>query len=299
MKHQYIVLQAYGNLHYVHETLYLILSYIRLDADWKQKNIRFVIYTDMPEAFRLLKDHSDIFLFEYVEQKQITEWQGTPPFVHRVKIKILQDFFQKYEGNLLYLDTDTYFLQSPEKLFQQIQKGFYLMHLKEGIVSDGYNTLAKKIHRLLEKQVFVIGQKNIKIPTDTPMYNAGVLGIASGKKDVLQEVLAWTDRLYACYQKHIMEQLAFSYVLSQGNLLESQEIVFHYWDFKEFRGILQQFFDFYAHHSLEELAEKSYQIIPKELSKDKEMYYQLSFWGKLRRKIKGSKWVIPQPTFQQ
>jgi hypothetical protein len=96
-----------------------------------------------------------------------------------------------------------------------------------------------------------------------------------------------------------MEQLAFSYMLSQGNLLESQEIVFHYWNFKEFREILQQFFDFYAHHSLEELAEKSYQIIPKELSKDKEMYYQLSFWGKLRRKIKGSKWVIPQPTFQQ
>jgi hypothetical protein len=42
--------------------------------------------------------------------EKLQDWRGSIDFVHRVKIKILQDAAQKYEGKFIYLDTDTYFL---------------------------------------------------------------------------------------------------------------------------------------------------------------------------------------------
>lgn len=258
----FIVLQAYGKDDFVLEALYLILSYLRLFKERASPVHSFLLYTDRPEAFSLLREYPHLFKIEPLQAKQIQEWKGKPPFVHRVKIKIMQDFFQKYSANLLYLDTDTYFVKSPEPLLEQLQGGAYLMHCREGLLSEDYNPLARKLRRFLERETFEVKGEKIRISPHLAVYNAGLVGIPYAHRHILEEVLFWTDTWYSRYPKHVMEQLAFSYVLGRGKLLESQAYIRHYWYLKEFRGVLREFFNRHAGMPLSELAEAAKTLLP-------------------------------------
>lgn len=299
MKPIYIVLQAYGHQDYSNEALYLILSYIRTHQNWQNNSLQFVIYTDIEEELKVLENYKDIFHIEKVTQNNIQDWQGKPPFVHRAKIKIIQDFFSKYEGHLLYMDTDTYFLKDATYIFEEVRAGERFMHIAEGQISTKKNPIFRKTYNFLQKESFEFEGNNLKIPLETSMWNAGVLGIPQAQKNLANRVLELSDKMYQKYEKHIIEQLAFSYLMNlESSAHPSDKYIYHYWRFKEFREILKDFFNFHKDLSLEELAEKSTQIIPSELNGDKEKYYELSFFGKTLRKIKGGKWKIPKVVFE-
>jgi len=76
------------------------------------------------------------------------------------------------------------------------------------------------------------------------MWNAGVLGLPAQAVQRLDTVLALTDQLYRLYPKHVMEQLAFSQVLSQvGKLSAADACIHHYWrDKDEWNSRLADFF---------------------------------------------------------
>ena len=254
-----VLYQAYGHQDILNECLFSIMSFLRQVAEDEQgpsagsrPACKILIYTDQPEFFRPWLSSSPIPVnYEQLTARQIQEYRGAIDFVHRVKVKVIEHFFAHHQGHLFYVDSDTVFTSPPWALFQAVAEGQFVMHINEGRISDKINPIFKKMYRFLRRNAFVLGPMGPQnsgnktfIPVDTAMWNAGVLGIPEGQKDLVQEVLSLTDQMYSIYAKHVMEQFAFSYILfRRGEILSADKQIHHYWDFKEFRVEIAEFLD--------------------------------------------------------
>jgi hypothetical protein len=233
----YIVYHAYNSRDIHNEIIYSIASYYE---QLNKSDVSVVVYTDNKDYIsRYLPEN---VIIEELSDRKIKQWLGSLDFVHRVKIEVLIDFCSKYSGNILYLDSDTIFTKSADDLFSAIHNDIFIMHTSEGKLSITRNKLFDKIVRFLKSKSFEIEGKSISISLNQEIWNAGVIGFNSKNAFLLNEVLSLTDNLYQQYQKHIMEQIAFSCVLpSRGLIASAENHIFHYWNFKEFRSLLNEF----------------------------------------------------------
>jgi hypothetical protein len=231
-----------------------------------------------------------------VSAEQIKDWKGKIDFVHRLKIKVMQDFFERYQGDVIYLDSDTCFTQNIESLWQSIATGHLLMHTREGKVSSRINPVFKKLARFLSLNTISLkdGSK-LKIPPATDMWNAGALGLTPAHKPLLDKVLLLTDSMYPVYPKHIVEQFAFSYYFQQeATVLPAEDCIYHYWNFKEFRGVLSDFFERYKGMGMDTMLQNMHRIEPIQLSKAKVEFKSLSKTARFFRKLKVKNgWRMP------
>lgn len=302
----YVVFQAYGNTAIFQEAIYAIISLYRFGND---NNYQIIIYTDNKAIFQQYLFQIPI-IYEPITSKQIKEWRGEKDFVHRFKIKMLQDFFSKYTGNLLYVDTDIVFREPLTEIFAQISQGQRFMHLAEGQIDKQKGSLAKKIARFLTKNEFVNQPENefktlqanqssqnlqnsLKISPATVMWNAGVIGMNSSQKNLVDTVLWLSDAMYGSYKKHVMEQLAFSYCLQTNNNVKPTDYaIYHYWFFKEFRIVLEKFFDEHQGKSVSQLSPLIDEINPEILVIPKKNYEAMPKWRKWLWKLRGKTWKI-------
>lgn len=244
----FVVYQAYGLQEILRQTLYSALSLLyelrSIHALDKEK-IKIVIYTDNKDFFLSFFGQQPQIIYELLNPEKIKKWRGEIDFVHRVKIETLRDLRSKNRGNLFYLDGDTYFTKSPVEIFSVIEASetLSIMHELEGQISKDYNLVAKKVRKFLESPEYPEKEIGYRIPSQTQMWNAGVLGIAEKNLEWLDEVLNLTDKMHARYQKHVIEQLAFSYILqTKGQVFPAPEIG-HYWRNKDaFNVFIQSFF---------------------------------------------------------
>ena len=267
-----LVYQAYGHADILHEAVLSVASALKLQSI--EHDFIVVIYTDAPDYFKQFLPSSVQYII--VPPKKWEEWKGNQQFVHRAKIMMLLDAVERFEGDFLYCDTDTYFLSSPSSLFYSIEKGDLVMHVDEGSLHNSKN----KVFQKLEK--FLIAHARFAIPVDMHMWNAGVLGFKSSDSSLLREVLKLSDELYQAYPKHVMEQLAFSFHFGLRNRVACGNQVFHYWDFKEYRSVLRSFFEKHKGESYEVWVRDVDRILPMELIKKKQAYFKRSY---LLRKI--------------
>ena len=282
----YLIYQAYGSLAILDEALFSILSYLRQPAA-----ATVLVYTDNAAYFQRIL--SDVPAVEYVpiEAAQWQAWRGEIDFVHRVKIEVLRHAAAHYPGQLLYVDTDTIFQQSPGAIFTAIAQGEHFMHLAEGRLSDG-NPLNRKLNRALRP---LAGQwpPGLAIGPATRMYNAGVLGLRSTDAALLGEVLALTEQLYRHYPKHVMQQLAFSVVLArQGTVHEATPWVYHYWNLKEIRPVLHTLFAAPA-RSLAQWQARASQLDIPALAEGKASFRRLPGWRRAVQRWLGRDWQLP------
>ena len=291
----YILYQAYGNKDILNEAIFSILSFERLAT---KPEVTFVIYTDDEVYF---KDKVPANTqFELLTKAQLIIWRGPTDFVHRVKIEIIKDFFTKYTGNLLYIDTDTTFLADPAPIFTGISAGKVYMHICEGKIDSGDNLVFKKLSKFLKGKSFTLKSKGIlKIREDIPMWNAGLLGFDKRSVVLLDEVLDVTDTLHSAYQRHVMEQLAFSFVLqTKRDLLPADQWIFHYWNFKEIRPVLNDFLSSHRNITFDKLAHTASKLDIRELFKPKGAFESLPSWKQKVRKIFRLKtWELPDYKF--
>jgi len=239
MNQNYTVYHSYGNVDILNETIYSVASL------YMQKNnfpVNVVIYTDSADYFK--KYLPKEVIYEEIDRNQIKIWRGEIDFVFRVKIEVLIDFCKKYQGNVLYLDSDTIFTGQIDIIFNAIQNGILLMHTNEGRLSLTKNKMFPKHIKHICNYPFQTKSGQITILPHQEMWNAGVLGFQTANKQILDSVLDLTDTMYYKFPKHTVEQLAFSYFFTSYELLAAAEKqIFHYWNFKEFRQLLKHFFD--------------------------------------------------------
>lgn len=287
-----IVYQAYGHKDVLNELVYSIYTLIR-QYEGQQPPCKIIIYTDSIEYLKkFLPDYID---YKEINRPLIDKWSGPKKFVHRVKVEMLKDVLQhNHCTSLLYADTDTTFLSKPDRLFAQIDAGNFVMHRKEGMIDSGSNIIFKKLKRILNDQNL---QNKTTLPPKTDMYNAGVLGIPFSMKHVVDEVLKQTDILYDHASNHCMEQLSFSHKLNQHskeNIIEAESDIFHYWNFKEYRAVLDNFFTYYSTKPYQLILTKIDIINPQVLIMPKMHYESLSFFPKTIQKLKKNRWTMPR-----
>ena len=296
----YLIYQSYGSKDILNECIYSILSLLKFGKE--KINFKIVIYTDQPEYFSILP--SDIVSFIQLDTKTIEEYKGPQHFIFRVKIKILQDCFTRFNGNILYMDSDIYFRKPVEELFQKISPDSFLMCNNEGRLKDGNNNTFRGFVRFIKNNKDFLTKRNILVTPESHMWNAGVLGIPTNKPDILEDVLSMTDDIYKIFDSHVVEQMMFSYCLNKnGALQESTDFVFHYWNFKEFRKVLAEFFLYHKQNSssIEDIISDIECIRPDILIKPKMEYERLPFFKKslLRVKKLENRWKMPKYTIGQ
>jgi hypothetical protein len=241
-----LIYLAYGSPDLHAEALYSLLSYYRV----ARSAVQVLIYTDAAEAFKqVLGERPDVY-YPAVTPDEWQHWRGSSNKVYLLKIGVLTHAAQQYPGNLLFVDTDTIWQVDPAPLFAQIEHGQFVMHVSEGKLATG-NKLSRKIYRRLKGQVFLVAQRELSIDNTTILYNSGVLGLSSTLASQLTEIVLLADQLYAAYNKHMMEQLAFSmWFGGPGKIAEAAPYVLHYWNLKAVRPLLTRVFQQYARHSL-------------------------------------------------
>lgn len=293
MQENTLIYQAYGSKGILQEAVLSVYSLLRQQEPLP----RIVIYTDQADYLRRLLPAE--IEYRTLTEEKLQRWRGHFNFVHRVKVCLLLDACQHYKGNVLYLDTDTLIEQPLTQLFKKIADGKLLMHTHEGQISSNGSKLNRKVYRYLKKITLEVNGKPFSFPKKPGMYNAGMLGFRSTQSAYLENVLSLTDQLYAGYQKHVMEQLAFSLVFCQaGETLETAEdTVFHYWDLKEGRILLNHFFAHYQDLPLEERIKKIDQLKFPVLMAEKLAYKAKPSVYRNWLKLRGKEWKLPHPEF--
>ncbi|TPG72372.1 hypothetical protein [Hymenobacter nivis] len=288
----FLLYQAYGNPDILNEALFSILSYLRQPV-----GAQVVVYTDNPAHFqRILGDEKAV---EYVPiaPTQWQAWRGEIDFVHRVKIEVLQHAAARYAGNLLYVDTDTVFLQPLAEVFGALGRGERFMHVGEGRLRDG-NSLNRKINHALQQDAGRTALAGGPISPDTQMYNAGALGLRSTDAPLLAQVLTLTEQLHRLYPKHVMEQLAFSVVLARAGVVHAAAPwVYHYWDLKEIRPALAELFAPAGPRPLAAWQARAGAIHVPALAEGKARFRQNPGWRRAVLRWLGRDWRMPAVDF--
>ncbi|OGX86633.1 hypothetical protein BEN47_12510 [Hymenobacter lapidarius] len=284
-----LIYLAYGSKELHAEALYSLLSYYKV----AHKAAQVLIYTDSPAAFRQVLGARNGVVYPAVSFAQWQNWRGSSNKVYLLKIGVLGHAAQHYPGNLLFVDTDTIWQADPEPLFRQVQQGKYVMHVSEDRLAAG-NLLSRKVYRHLKGHVFPVGTQRYFVDERTILYNSGVIGMTFVAAERLPEVVDLADQLYATYNKHIMEQLAFSLWFGADRaVVEAAPYVVHYWNLKAARPLLARVFRQHAGQSLEEFYDRVTDLNIKELHETEMRYRSLPSWRRTLLKIVGRGWQMP------
>ena len=136
---QYILYLAHSKEGYINECRFSLLKYLSVYNLKPPADTAVVIYTDKPALFENFIPFFKAFYLEPVTPETVKGWQEGTGYVHRAKPKMIQDFFTKYKGNLIFFDTDTYITAPIEPLWQGIENGDIFLHQSEGIIDHTQN----------------------------------------------------------------------------------------------------------------------------------------------------------------
>jgi hypothetical protein len=284
----YLVYIAFGSDDFRNEALCSVLSYLLVRKPDEDTTV--LIYTDNANHFQQLAEATAPIIYEEVEPTQWQQWRGEIDFVHRIKVEVLLHAVQKYGGNTLFLDSDTFFLQSPTPIFDALAAGQHFMHKYESTLSTS-SGLHRTLYDILRQQP----------PTDwtshlatTKMYNAGAIGLGATDIPLLERVLALTDSLYRIHSSHVMEQLSFSMCLAQTGLVqEVAPYVLHYWHMKDTRPVLAAFFAQHAGQPTPNILTALAQLPVVEAASQKDRWEEKKRWQRALLRAIGLGWKWP------
>jgi hypothetical protein len=284
---RYLVYQAFGTQDTLHELVFSIYSVLEVCNG--VPDFQIVVYTD---NLAWLKTRLPDWVLRYpMPASLLQQWAGPEHFTGRVRIKMLTDFLEHHNGSVLYTDNDTRFLKNPEILFEKIEQGIALMYSCEGKISQ------RNTFNLYKLDNFLKANPDLGISNLSSLYNDGIIGIQTKQLQIINSILTLTDRLYKLLPAPLVEPLAFSWMLGRHfELGTAEQVVYHYSNFKEFRGVLNHFFTFYADRHWAELVDKIYQIEPMQLQKPKLEFENLPLLKKTWRMFNKQPWKMPNYT---
>lgn len=204
----------------------------------KRSEVRTIIYTDNPQAFAPYLADLQVE-YQLLTPAKIQLLKGEHNYLHRLKAVIIEEFFANHPSDdLLFVDSDTFFISDPHQLLQSFSVGKSYMHLLEYSFEDcvkryaSYNKeeLPLSFIRLIESRTFEVQNKEERFNRQQYIWNSGVLGLTKETSALMQDVLYLIDEFYSNTSWIISEQLAFSLILqTKTELLPSDKYVFHYW----------------------------------------------------------------------
>lgn len=177
------------------------------------------VFTDNPGYFDIPGIRTVV-----IDKTNLEEWYGDKEFIHRSKIKVLQEVMSQTNKPVIMLDGDTLVIEDPSHVFGLINEKHSLMHKLEGPIKNQDNKMGRSLQSLAKSG------RIEELSLETNMYNSGVVGIDPSNFQLEKEVLSLTDKLYAASPLHIMEQLAQSIILSTNHtVIDTGEYIYHWW----------------------------------------------------------------------
>lgn len=256
-----LVLLSYGNETENRRAVFCLLSFL----SWTNKisnGISIVIYTDNISFF---KKHFENIKINYVSLtiEMLKEMSGRSGFLHRSKVEVILQTFQKYPDNdVLFLDTDTFFYAKPTPLILQYKEGKSFMHKREYTIAQslsifdsyGQQQYPAAFIKYISSQTFLVNNKPEVFDTSDYSWNSGVLGLSKGFGAYMSDVLKLTDLFYENSEWFISEQLAFSFILQRHTSISSTDsLIYHYWPKYEKEFVDQFLFDLLEKNSIDQL----------------------------------------------
>jgi hypothetical protein len=142
----------------------------------------------------------------------------------------VQKVLAQYAAPVAFVDTDTFFTQSPARLFDRVGPQESLMHDFEYAIGDSslWSGFVAQVGTGIEME-------GVPISPRSPMYNSGVIGVHPANAGLLETTLAVMDRLHAMAPIFNVEQFALGVVLGgKSKLATCPEVLAHYWGFPRY-----------------------------------------------------------------
>jgi hypothetical protein len=168
--------------------------------------------------------------------------RGPQQYIHRVKPAVVEKVFQDYPGdNLLFCDSDTFFIAKADPLLRSIRPGVSAMHLREFTFEEAVSTYAafspphqdkfpRKLIELLESRTFTVDSQEHQFKKTQHIWNSGVLGLSHEVGRLMPDINTINDAFFKGSGWFTSEQIAFSMVLPlKSTLIASDQYIFHYW----------------------------------------------------------------------
>lgn len=171
-----------------------------------------------------------------LNEQTMAQWQGVNGYHHRRKACAIAQGL-KYADKTLFVDTDTLFLASPLRVFEQIMPERYVMDRFEydwSYVCERPDYV--KLGRCLQAH-------GISSSNSFKLYNSGLCGVTIGDAPLLEESIRLIDEWTKdSFDIHTIEQIALSFVMRDKPVREAKQFIYHYFAEKRFFHAMQRHF---------------------------------------------------------
>lgn len=211
---------AYGPRRLTATTVFSALTWMHV-ARTLSEPWRMVVYTDAPDLFRRHGVRCELLSIDDIDGAANPTGYG-----YRRKLLTIHSCAERYGGDILFLDGDTYLLGSPQPLVDALSAGRAVLHTVEETLAPG-----DELHRLLhEHDLRSPALRAVRERPPQRLWNSGVVGVPAAALDDIPAVIAACDELYPLCPRHTIEQVAWSIVLEQATeLVPAEDVVMHYW----------------------------------------------------------------------
>lgn len=237
-----IVLLCYGKEIEYKRAIVSILSLLAWNKA-SSSDFRIICFTDNPAYVNKYLGQVKVE-YMYLSPSRMQYMLGGTTYIHRRKICILQDVYLRYpEDDIVFLDSDTFFISDSSTFLSSLKSGYALMHEREYKIEEAPEIyrryMSKKMEnaeqyplafiRQIESSTFRVGDEQLSFNAGQFVWNSGVLGLKNEVLPFLSSVLALSDEFYKESGWFISEQLAFGLLLQEkAKIRESSVFINHY-----------------------------------------------------------------------
>ncbi|QMU27565.1 hypothetical protein [Adhaeribacter radiodurans] len=230
-----LAIQSFGKESEYKRAILTILSfYAHISSSLPSTQV--ILFTDKPDYFKLYLQGVPLTYILLTPDK-IRVMRGTINFLHRIKIALIEEAFQLSDGNLIYADSDTFFIADPTPLLESLSPDKSFMHVREYEFealrnqSLPFGQAPHAFIQLIESKKFLLADgSGISIAPKLHSWNAGVMFLHATHARFIPDVYSLTDQFYPFTHSHASEQYAFSVILQENARLEPcNSVIYHYW----------------------------------------------------------------------
>lgn len=162
----------------------------------------------------------DLIVFE---DAQFREWTENGTYTHAAKLNALLLALRTLGGQVALTDTDTVFLDHPERVFDRIAPGRSVMHVHEKPIGESSVWRPLLDSAPAEVEGFAIGASSV-------MNNSGIIGLDSANISLIEEALKLMLSLHKIHPVFNIEQFAVTQGLLKGTHVSTvEDLIYHYW----------------------------------------------------------------------
>ena len=217
-----LVLLTFGDrLENHYQASLAIISYLKSDQIKK-----VCVVTDRPNFYQYFGEQVELIT---INEQIMNDWKGDHDFFWRIKMKGIEAAtLNNPDQHILYVDSDTVYVDKIGELMIGLEAGSSYMHELEGKLSQLPSKTTKNMWKSLNGKSFA----GLRIDSDAEMWNAGVIALPKSHAiETIQYAIELCDQMCATNcTRRLIEQFAFSIALKDKlGLAAAENVVAHYW----------------------------------------------------------------------